>query len=314
MNDDNAGRIDVHHHFCSPHYVATVDRVVGLQTVLREWTPEKSLADMDRAGVRTAILSVTTPGLNFGDDAAGRALARESNEYAVELRRAHPGRFGLFAALPLPDVEGALREIAYALDVLAADGVGLFTSYGMRWLGDPHFDPVLEELDRRAAVVFVHPTVCDACRNLIPDVHEAVIEYGTDTTRAIAGLVFSGAASRYRRIRFIFSHAGGTMPFLIGRFTGLAAIPRIAARLPDGVLFELRRFFYDVAQAANPGALSSLMQLVPPAQVLFGTDFPYAAAAPHVAGVRGFFAADAVRAVEYENAGALVRSAAHRTG
>jgi predicted TIM-barrel fold metal-dependent hydrolase len=256
---------------------------------------------------------VTTPGLNFGDDPAGRALARESNEYAVELRRAHPGRFGLFAALPLPDVDGALREIAYALDVLRADGVGIFTSYGMRWLGDPLFDPVFDELDRRAAVVFVHPTACEACRNLIPDVNEAVIEYGTDTTRAIAGLVFSGAAARYRRIRFIFSHAGGTMPFLIGRFRGLAANERFAARLPDGVLFELRRFFYDVAQAANPGALSSLMQLVPPSQVLFGTDFPYASAAPHVRGVREFFAPDAVRAIEEENARVLIRSAARRS-
>jgi predicted TIM-barrel fold metal-dependent hydrolase len=279
--------------------------------VLRDWTPAKSLEDMGRAGVATAVLSITTPGLSFGDAAAARRLARECNDYGAGLRRSYPERFGLFAALPLPDIDGTLDEIAYAFDVLRADGVGLFTSYGRRWLGDPYFAPVFEELDRRNAVVFTHPTANECCRNLIPHINESVIEYGTDTTRTIASLVFSGAAARYRNVEFVFSHAGGTMPFLIGRFVNLAKDPRFAAQLPLGVVGELRRFWYDVAQSANPGALSSLMQLVPPSRVLFGSDFPYANAAAHVEGLRGFgFDDAALRAVERANAMALLPSLA----
>ena len=180
----------------------------------------------------------------------------------------------------------------------------MFTSYGQRWLGDPFFAPVFEELDRRKAVVFVHPTA--GCKNLIPELNDTIIEYGTDTTRAIASLVFSGAASRYRNVRFIFSHAGGTMPFVIGRFVNLAKDARFAERLPQGVVYELRRFSYDIAQSANPGALSSLTRLVPSSQILFGTDFPFAAGAAHVEGLRNYaFGGDALRAIAHENAAAL---------
>jgi len=296
-------RVDVHHHFCPPSYIAAVSEKVALQPVLRNWTPAKSIDDMDRSGVRMAMLSITNPGLSFGDDAAAGRLTRACNEYAAELIGTYPGRFGLFAALPLPDIDGTLREIAHAFDVQRADGVGVFTSYGQRWLGDPFFAPVFEELDRRKAVVFAHPTAGGCCKNLIPDLNDTVIEYGTDTTRAIASLVFGGAASRYRNIRFIFSHAGGTMPFLIGRFVNLAKDARFAERLPGGLLPELRRFNYDVAQSANPGALSSLTQLVPTSQILFGTDFPFAAGPPHVEGLRKYgLGADALRAIDYGNA------------
>jgi predicted TIM-barrel fold metal-dependent hydrolase len=161
---------------------------------------------MDKAGVATAITSITTPGVSFGDPVAARRLARECNEYAARLVVDFPGRFGVFAALPLPDIEGSLRETAYALDVLKADGVCMFTSYGDRWLGDPEFTPVMAELDRRKAVLYTHPTAPNCCRNLVPDVPAPIIEYGTDTTRTIASLVFSGTAARFPNIRFIFSH------------------------------------------------------------------------------------------------------------
>src|SRR5262249_26471731 len=225
----------------------------------------------------------------FGDSAAARRLARECNEYAAKLAADHPGRFGVFAAMPMPDVDGSLREIAYALDTLKADGVGLFTSYGDRWLGDPAFTPLMEELNRRKAVCYTHPTTANCCHNVLPGVPAPIIEYGTDTTRTIASLVFSGTATRFPDIRFIFSHAGGTMPFLTERFVRLPlANKEIAARLPNGVLPELRRFHYDVAQAANPMALASLLQLVPVSQVLFGTDFPFRTSIDHVRGLAGY--------------------------
>ena len=166
-----------------------------------EWTLAKSLDDMDKAGVATAITSVTTPGRIFAGS-EGRRVARECNEYAAKLVADHRGRFGMFAALPLTDTEGSLREIEYSLDTLHADGISLFTSYGDKWLGDPSFEPVMAELGRRKAVVYTHPDAPNCCRDpLLPDFRESVIEYGTDTTRAIARLLSTGTAMRYRDIK-----------------------------------------------------------------------------------------------------------------
>ena len=206
-----------------------------LQPANTTWTPEKSIEDMDRGGVAAAVVSITNPGLWFGDAAVTRRLARACNDYGATLVQDHPTRFGLFAAMPLPDVDATLHEIAYAYDTLKADGVGLLTSYGDTWLGNPAFRPVMEELNRRKAVVHVHPTAANCCRNLdyAPGVAPGSIEYGTDTTRAIMGVAFSGDAARFPDIRFIWSHAGGTVPFLAGRIDGASssAKDRAAGRL-----------------------------------------------------------------------------------
>jgi predicted TIM-barrel fold metal-dependent hydrolase len=297
-------RIDVHHHIAPPRYIAELTPKQPLQPVSRNWTPARSVEDMDKAGVATAITSITTPGVWFGDDAAAGRLARECNEYAAKLVADFPGRFGVFAVMPLPDVEGTLREIAHALDVLKTDGIGLFTSYGDKWLGDPAFTPVMEELNRRQTVPYTHPTAANCCRNLVPDVPPAVIEYGTDTTRTIASVLFSGTAARFPDVRFIFSHAGGTMPFLTERFTRLPLANKdLEPRVPKGVVYELRKFHYDVAQAAHPMALASLLKLVPVSQVLFGTDFPFRAALDHVKGLTDYgFSASDLRAIDRENA------------
>ncbi|MGH7091318.1 MAG: amidohydrolase family protein, partial [Stellaceae bacterium] len=285
----NGKIVDTHHHLCSAAYVDFIKAKLGgmpayVEQVLRNGAPAKSLEDMDRAGVTRSFVSLTTPGVWFGDAAEARRLARDTNEHFAKVVSDHPGRYGFFAAVPLPDIEGTLAEIGYALDTLKADGIGLFTSYGDTHLGDARFAPVFEELNRRKAVVYTHPRRPDCCANLVPEISEAIIEYGTDTTRTIASLVFSGTATRSPDITFLFSHSGGTLPFLIGRFLGLARAPQFAARLPKGVLHEFRRFYYDLAQAANPGATSSLLQLVSARQVLFGTDFPYATAAQHLEG------------------------------
>ncbi len=161
-------RIDVHHHLSPPTYVtASNDGGFG-DALMKNWTIEKSLADMDKAGIATAMLSVTTPGISFTKGEAARQLCRESNEYGAKLVADYPGRFGNFAMLPLTDVEGSLRELAYALDTLKADGIALMTSYGDKWLGDPLFLPVMEELNRRKALVYTHPTAANCCVNLVP--------------------------------------------------------------------------------------------------------------------------------------------------
>jgi predicted TIM-barrel fold metal-dependent hydrolase len=302
----SAGRIDVHHHLSPPGWVA-VARNRGIDGLAANWTVQKSLADMDKAGIATAMLSVTTPGVVFADQdvAAGRRLARECNEYGARLVGDHSGRFGFFAAIPMYDVEGAQREIAYALDVLKADGIGVLTSYGDKWLGDPVFFPVMEELNRRKVTVYTHPTAANCCGNLQPGVQPVMIEFGTDTTRAIASILFTGNARRFRDIRWIFSHAGGTMPFLIERFVrNPILVPASAPLFPEGVAAELRRFYYDTAQVANPAAMSALSKVVPTSQIVLGTDFPYRTAIDHVKGLRdcGVFDEAQLKMIERDNA------------
>jgi predicted TIM-barrel fold metal-dependent hydrolase len=300
-------RIDVHHHLVPPGYIQAINRHTEIFMPIRNWTVESSLADMDQAGVATAILSLTTPGLWFGDVAECAALARACNDYGTALAQKHPGRFGLFAAMPLPDIDAALAEVEYALDVLKADGIGLFTSYDNRWLGDPHFAPLFEELDRRRAVVHVHPTSNACCTNLIPLVTDATIEYGTDTTRTIASLIFSGAALKYPNVKLIFSHAGGTMPFLIERFFLLSRTPQARGNVPGGVLPILRGFHYDTAQAANPVALEGLLKIVPVSQLMYGTDVPYRTCVDHVTGLAGCDFSEAERrAIDRDNAARLL--------
>jgi len=298
-------RIDVHHHFAPPAWLSHVAGRELLQKANTEWTPARSIEDMDEAGVAAAVVSVTNPGLWFGDAEKTRDVARACNEYGAKLVQERPTRFGLFAALPMPDPDAALKEIEYAYDALKAEGMHLFTSYGDIWLGNAKFEPVMAELNRRKAVVHVHPTAANCCKNLIPDVAPSIMEYGTDTSRAMLGVMFSGQAVRYPDIKFIWSHAGGTLPFLAGRVEhSLRTLKERETRLPKGAIHEMKRFHYDVAGAANKGALASLMELVTASQVMFGTDFP--PAGPSIQTVKalaaiGFSPAD-LQAIERDNA------------
>jgi predicted TIM-barrel fold metal-dependent hydrolase len=298
-------RIDVHHHLSPPSYIqAAISNNFG-EGPLRNWTVEKSLADMEQAGTAVAMLSVTQPGVNFTSGEAARKLARECNEYAAKLIADHPGRFGGFAMLPLTDIDGSLNEIAYALDTLKLDGIGLLTNYHDKWLGDPHFLPVMAELNRRKCVVYTHPATADCCVNLVKTEPAAMIEWGTDTTRTIADIVFSGNAQKFRDIKWIFSHAGGTMPFLIERFIRHPQLePKYKPTVPEGTLAELTRFYYDTAQTSNKAAMSALAAIIPTSQILFGTDFPYRTAIDHVKGLRsaGLFTEAQIADIERGNA------------
>ncbi len=302
--------IDVHHHVSPPTFVSALLKYRLGERPMVDWTPARSIEDMDRAGVAVSITSITTPGVWFGDRDEARRLARECNDYGAKLRSDFPGRFGLFGSLPLPNVDDSLKEIEYVLDELKADGVGIMTSFGDKWLGDESFTPVMEELNRRGAIVYTHPTVANCCRNVLPDVHYSVVELSTDTTRAIANLVFSGTAARFPNIRFIFSHAGGTMPFIYQRLVAYPILDKklglekdIQAKVPGGVLNALRSFYYDTAQSAHPMAMEPLAKLVSAKQILFGTDFPFRTAADHVKGLTtcSFSTAD-LAAIYRENA------------
>ena len=251
------------------------------------------MEDMDKNGTATALLSITTPGFWWGSIDDNRRVMRGCNEAAAKIRADHPGRFGSFAAIPMLDPEGALKEIAYSQDTLKADGVGLFTNYGMnKWLGDAIFNPIWEEVNRRGLVVYIHPAEAACCRGMGGPA-ATLVEYGADTTRTIGSLVQNGTTSKYPNIKFIFSHGGGMMPYVIERFIGGTAeeiVPGITTkgqggtgvlhsgyneRVPKGVLAELRRQYYDTAQASNPVAMGALRQVVPVTQILFGTDYWY---------------------------------------
>ena len=306
--------IDVHHHILPPVYLAEArDRLLAQQqgylpARILQWSPQKALAEMDQNGVATSIVSISPPGIWFGDVQSARALARKCNEYAAQLVRDYPGRFGFFASAPLPDTESCLREIAYSLDVLKADGITFLTSYGDKWPGDPAYVPVFDELNRRKALVFVHPAAPNCCRNLIPNIPPVFTELPHDTTRAITSLLFAGSFARFRDVRFIFSQAGGTVPMLAGRLTHYSAeMKDLLAKIPNGVEFELKRLYYDIASSANPPAMAALMKLVPISQILFGGDYPYVPIGETAGGMTqvGFSAAD-LQAIGRDNALALL--------
>ena len=268
--------IDVHAHYYPP---ALKD--LGLPGPMNAWSLQQHIDAMGAAGVTRSLLSLTTPGvIATGDE--GRRLVRESNEFAARTAAEHRGRFGFFACVQLQDIDGTLKEIEYSLDVLRAQGIGLFTSYGNRWLGDPQFDVVFAELNRRKAIVYVHPIGPACCRRLIPGIADTLIEFGTDTTRAIASFVYRGAARRFPNVRMIWSHGGGSMPFLIERFDFADRSPNTKAQAPGGFRAAASKFFYEIAQASNPVATTALRHVVPVNHILFGTDYPFRTPLEHV--------------------------------
>jgi predicted TIM-barrel fold metal-dependent hydrolase len=302
-----AGRVDVHRHFTPPGYVVDPVRshLNDRSTVARQ------IEDMDQGGVALAVNTMIVPDLDLSDRAAARRYSRLANEYAAKLAADHPGRFGSFAYLPFPDIEGTLKEIEYAFDTLKADGVFLWTHYDDKFLGDPVFAPVFEELNRRDAVVYTHPRSHSCCVRLVPGLRDADIEFATNTTRAIAKMVFSGASRRYPRMRMIWSHAGGTMPFLVRRFIKrVVESPEFQPVLPEGFVPEARKFYYDVAQAPDQPSMASLRAVVPVSQILFGTDYPYLGSPEHVAGLAksGVFSDSELAAVGRDNALRLMPS------
>ncbi len=271
------GRIDVHSHTVPPFYTKVMEKeILATGHSLPTWTPSLAIETMDKNGIATSMLSPMTRVVqdSFSDKSErARKLARENNDYTQQLVRDYPGRFGHFAALPLPDSEGSLREIEYAFDTLKADGIGLWTSYGDKWPGDPVFAPVYEELNRRKAVIFIHsaPPIC--CRALQPGVIDSVVEYDFDIARAVVSYLKSDSFRRYTNIRFIFPHSGGTLPVLANRVT--ESLPEKRSEQATAELMdEVKGLYFDVAHATYPAPLSALTKVVPTSQILFGSDYP----------------------------------------
>ncbi len=272
------GRIDVHHHLFPPGYLKEMEGEMKANGFApRAWTPEISLDLMDKHDVATAMLSpvqrLVLDSMSEKNERS-RKLVRINNDYNAQVVRDHPTRFGLMAALPLPDIDGSLKEIAYAYDTLKADGIALWTSYRDRWPGDPAFEPVFAELNRRKAVVFYHPAAGTCCRNLIQGLGiSGIIEYDIDTARCAESMLYGGIPGKYPDIKFIFSHSGGALPTLAARI--IDDYPKANLdRLPHGVEYEFKRFYYEVAHASKTAALDAVKDIAPISQILYGADVP----------------------------------------
>jgi predicted TIM-barrel fold metal-dependent hydrolase len=267
-------RIDVHHHAVPAFYKQwLVDRgVTAGGLAIPDWSVPAAVEIMDRHGVQTSILSISTPGVHLGDDREARLMARRVNDHVAEIVKEHPQRFGLFATLTLPDVDGALQEAEYAFDELGADGVILLANSRGAYLGDPAFDPLMTELNRRQAVVFVHPSSLPAAP--VPGVPPYICDFLLDTTRAAVNLVRKGCTRRYPDIRFILAHAGGFMPYAAHRLAFTFGLDG-SQWPPDTVLGEFRRFYFDTAQSSTDINFPTLLSFTTPEKVMFGSDFPH---------------------------------------
>jgi predicted TIM-barrel fold metal-dependent hydrolase len=268
---------------------------------------------MDKSGIAVSVLSVSSPSVWLGDAEASRVFARECNEAAAKIQRDYRGRFGHFASLPLPDTEGSLREIEYALDHLGADGFALTTNYLDRYPGDEVFRPVFEELNERKAVVYFHPTAASFAFNTIPGVPPPTIEFPFDTTRAIVSLLFGGTFHRCPNIKWIFSHGGGALAMFAHRLQGLAKNrPELGARVPNGVMHELSKLYVDVVGVTTPGAMRAVLDIVPLSHLLFGSDYPFWDPDVTVKGLAALkLSAADLAAIERENALRLMPGLPH---
>ncbi len=288
------GTIDVHNHFFPPVFKQDTDRFLTalygeVPAAIKNWTPAVAIEALDRYGIAKAVVNSSarpaSPGVSVEQY---RSQARSCNDYGAKMVQDHPKRFAQFGFLPMPDVDGSLHEIEYALDVLKAPGVGIMTSYGNLWPGDPMFRPVVEELNRRRAIVFCHPRPATCCTALMPSVasREAqLLEFPYDTGRAVVSLLMSGCFANYPNIRWIFCHAGDVVPALSGRMNNVfSELPpqQLAQFAPKGMDYELQRQFYDTADGAYAPSMAALKSYIPNSQILFGTDYPYVAIGKNV--------------------------------
>lgn len=281
-------RIDVHAHYLPEKYrlalaAAGHAKPSGMPGI-PQWSVDAHLAMMERLGIASSVLSISAPGIHFGDDTAARALARHCNEEGALAMRAHPKRFGLFATLPLPDVEGSLEEIQYAFDELGADGVVLETNFHGVYLGDRRFDSVFAELDRRHATVFIHPNnpQCPCCQGTevgaLPPIGYPfpMIEFMFETTRAVFNLILSGTLAKYPNLKIIVPHAGATISILADRVAGLSPALGLPQPLDIPAFYQaLKTLYYDLAGFPLPRQIQPLLEIADPRHILYGSDWPF---------------------------------------
>lgn len=267
-------RIDVHAHILPQFYMDAVSNSGVTRSKGKpypDWTEDLYLKLMDKNNIRTCINSISTPHVYFGDKKQAIDLARRCNEFSAEMVARRPDRFGTFAVLPLPDIEASCREAEYALDEMKVDGIVVLASYGHKFFGGPEFDPLFEILDRRKAVVFLHPTQHPEATDLDLDLPLFVAEYPINTARAALNLITKDVIRRYANISFILAHAGGVLPYLTWRL----AIPRVPPVFKMSPHDAVRHFYYDIALAAGRQSLATLTEVADPSRILFGSDWPY---------------------------------------
>jgi predicted TIM-barrel fold metal-dependent hydrolase len=256
------GAIDVHHHLRPK-----IEGAAGNPN----WTPAMSIEHMDKFNIAAAVLSLTMmrPQIYDGTE-KGRALVRSINDFGAKCVQYNPKRFGLFASIPMPDIDGTLREIEYAYDILKADGISFYSSTGDRWPGDPFFDPIMQDLNRRRTIVFIHAAVSNCCLQFPQGISTGELDF--DEARAVQSLLVNGVLTKYPNIRFILFHGGGVVPAMAGRIKD--RYPRDRTQwIPNGVFAELRKFYYELGHGNYRHHLVGLKEFVPATQVLFGTDF-----------------------------------------
>jgi predicted TIM-barrel fold metal-dependent hydrolase len=317
----NSFRVDTHHHVIPAKYRAALSRAGSKgsgERGLPDWSPDLSLQMMDKHEIEYAVASVGSPGTYFGDQPYTDGLARTCNEALADLRASHPKRFGAFASLPLPDIPSALKELEFALDVLKLDGVAGFSHVAHRYVGHAEESELYAELNRRGAIVFLHPLRCACVSSGLMAQYSFAAGYTElvfDTTRAIFNMFYNGIFERYPQIRFIVPHCGGTAPFLQYRMQEVEELPIVRKNSPRGMAHAMKSLYYDVALSAAPVPLSALLQVADPTHILFGSDFPFAintekAIADTVTGVSTFAGFDALglrRGVERDNARRLFK-------
>jgi len=276
--EDKLLTVDTHHHMLPDFFWQETENAhapVGGLAPLR-WSPDVTISFMDDAGIDVAVVSLSTPGVHTGNSAKARTLARRCNEFAAELLGARPDRFAGLACLPLPEIDASLDELAYAFDVLNLDGVVVFTNANGVYLGDVVLEPVFEELERRQAIVFVHPNPSpDAAAHSL-GLPDNLLDFPTDTNRAVAQMHYTNRFARTRSVKYIFSHAGGSIPYLAARFAIIDEMGFIEGGEQRGSAADMfRRMYWDTALAGSDPVLRMLRDVVGINQVLHGTDFPY---------------------------------------
>ena len=244
-----------------------------------EWDVAKTLEVMDQNGIETSMVSISAPGVYFKEInhpmEFASDLARQTNEICAELISDHPERFGAFATLPLPDVDAAIEELKYALDALKLDGIVLLSNYDGYYLGDPRFDRLFFELNRRKAVVFIHPCTPPGIEKSHLGFPELMMDVCFDTTRTAYSLILRGMTQKYPDIRFILAHAGGTAPYIAMRVAWVSSFARIKEPIPEGLEYYLKKFYYDTAISSSPYVFASLQKLVGSSKVIFGSDYVF---------------------------------------
>lgn len=272
--------IDLHAHFLPESYRASalahgVDQPDGMPALPR-WNGQDAVATMDDVGIAAALLSLSAPGVSFLQSATERTrLCRVVNDDGATAVAGHPHRLGLLATLPLPDIDAALAEIAYALDDLHADGIGLHTHTDGVYLGDPRLEPVMAELDARATVVTIHPTSPCGWEGVSFGRPRPVVEFLFDTTRAVVNLVLSGTIDRYPAIRWVVPHSGAALSVLADRVERIYPAVMTPEDPQVHVIGALRRLHFDLAGVPLPRSLAALLNLVDADRIVYGSDYPF---------------------------------------